>query len=69
VAHSHICLSPPGSRTGHSEVASSQYLPMEQEAVYEPPGLVEIGDFTTLTRGLGSDSLDAVDYFSGFIFW
>lgn len=66
---SHICLFPPGSKPGHSEVASSQCLPMEQEEVYEPPGLVEIGEFTKLTRGLGSDSLDAVDYFSGFIFW
>lgn len=36
--------------------------------MYEPPALVELGDFTELTCGLGFDSLDAVDYYSSFSF-
>jgi hypothetical protein len=38
------------------------------EALYEPPMLVEVGDFAELTHGLGSESLDAFDFFSGSLF-
>jgi hypothetical protein len=38
---------------------------MEQyESIYESPMLVEVGNFTALTRGAGLDSLDAFDFFS-----
>jgi hypothetical protein len=36
---------------------------------YEPPMLVEVGNFTKLTCGFGSSSVDASDYFSSFLFW
>jgi hypothetical protein len=38
----------------------------QYEAVYEPPMLIEVGDFAELTRGSGSQSVDAFGYFSPF---
>lgn len=38
----------------------------QSEAIYEPPMLVEVGDFAQLTCGFGSAELDAFDYFSNF---
>ncbi|MGH8903674.1 MAG: lasso RiPP family leader peptide-containing protein [Egibacteraceae bacterium] len=40
----------------------------QQGAVYEPPMLVEVGDFAEWTRGFGFAEFDAFDYFSSF-FW
>jgi len=37
----------------------------QDAAVYEPPMLVEVGDFAELTRGSGFDALDSVDYYAG----
>lgn len=37
------------------------------EIIYEPPMLVEVGGFAHLTRGFGAESLDAIDWFTGFI--
>jgi hypothetical protein len=43
---------------------------MEQyESIYESPMLVEVGNFTALTRGAGLDSLDAFDFFSSSFFF
>lgn len=38
----------------------------QSKMVYEPPMLVEVGDFTDLTRGEGFESMDAVDFFDFF---
>jgi hypothetical protein len=40
----------------------------QDEVVYEPPMLVEVGGFAELTCGFGFDSLDAFDFYSGFFF-
>lgn len=39
-----------------------------QYDAYEPPMLVEVGDFAELTRGSSGDSFDAFAYFSSFFF-
>jgi hypothetical protein len=42
---------------------------MEQcEVLYESPILIEVGNFTELTRGFGSTEFDAFDLFSDFFF-
>jgi hypothetical protein len=49
-------------RTAHKE----EMIQVDQDAaVYEPPMLVEVGDFAELTRGSGFDALDSVDYYAG----
>lgn len=58
---------PPPPGLGQSESTPSEDL-ADPSTMYEPPALVELGDFTELTCGLGFDSLDAVDYYSSFSF-
>jgi hypothetical protein len=45
---------------------SGQMESREPYEVYEPPVLIEAGDFAELTHGFGSTEFDAFDWFSNF---
>lgn len=40
----------------------------QDEVVYEPPTLVEVGDFAALTRGVGVSGFDFSGFFSDFFY-
>ncbi|MGH8897127.1 MAG: lasso RiPP family leader peptide-containing protein [Egibacteraceae bacterium] len=74
MATSHTLPSSPGSRPGrgdHKNIPDfrESNQTKQHEAVYEPPMLIEAGDFAQLTRGSGLDSLDAFDYYCLFFWW
>ncbi len=74
MADSHTRPSSPGSGPGRGDHKSFPDLiesgrTKQRQVVYEPPMLIEVGDFAQLTRGSGLDSLDAFDYYSSFFWW
>jgi len=38
----------------------------QDEVMYEPPMLVEVGNFAELTRGFGFNAFDSTDFMSSF---
>ncbi len=69
MANSRTFPSSPGSGPGRGDHKNFSDLiesgqAKQRQAVYEPPMLIEVGDFAQLTRGSGSKSLDAFDYYS-----